>query len=444
VTALSQAQTQVRIRFSAPRLIALSAYWLAINYLWQGMGALILPRLIVGTVASGHRGTALAVIAAGGAILAILVQPAAGALSDRCRLPWGRRRPFMLAGTLGDIACLFGLSIAGSYGALLVPYFALQICSNTAEGAYQGLLPDQVPSHERGRAAGYYGIAVFTGTAIGFLLTGQLIAVGHIRLALLSVAVVLLLALAATLIFVPDSPAREPRPPRRTALLGVFSFRPQENPDFTWLLVSRLLALMGITGLTDFALLYIKATYYPGSGSAIANRASGATSILLAVVVLVAIVVTLPAARLSQRVGRKALVRAAAWLGAAGTLLLILAHSLLWVYLIGFLIGGAFGMLLSVDWAFVVDLVPPAAAGRYMGISNLATAGSGILATVIAGPLLDFGNGIHHNAGFPMIFGFFSIALILGGWLVWKVRLPGQGAEVQGSTSAATSSSARG
>ena len=50
-------------------------------------------------------------------------------------------------------------------------------------------------------------------------------------------------------------------------------------------------------------------------------------------------------------------------------------------------------MLLSVDWAFVVDLVPPAAAGRYMGISNLATAGSGILATVIAGPLLDFGNG---------------------------------------------------
>ena len=191
MTALSQTQSQVRIRFSAPRLIALSAYWLAINYLWQGMGALILPRLIVGTVASGHRGTALAVISAGGAILAILVQPAAGALSDRCRLPWGRRRPFMLAGTLGDIACLFGLSIAGSYAALLIPYFALQICSNTAEGAYQGLLPDQVPSHERGRAAGYYGIAVFTGTAIGFLLTGQLIAVGHIRLALLSVVVVL-------------------------------------------------------------------------------------------------------------------------------------------------------------------------------------------------------------------------------------------------------------
>ncbi|MGH7758284.1 MAG: MFS transporter, partial [Candidatus Dormibacteria bacterium] len=180
------------LRFSFPRLAALSVYWLAINYLWQGMGALILPRLILGTVGSAHRGTALAVLSALGAIVAILVQPAAGALSDRCRVRWGRRKPFMLAGTLGDLVCLFGLALAGSYGALIIPYCALQVCSNTAEGAYQGLLPDQVPESQRGRASGYYGIAVFLGTALGFLLTGILISLGHVQLALLTVAVVLL------------------------------------------------------------------------------------------------------------------------------------------------------------------------------------------------------------------------------------------------------------
>jgi MFS family permease len=418
------AHRQVSLRFSAPRLIGLSVYWLAINYLWQGMGALILPRLILSTVPEGHRGVALGVLSALGAVVAILVQPAAGALSDRCRIRWGRRKPFMVGGTLGDLVCLLGLALAGSYGALIIPYCALQICSNTAEGAYQGLLPDQVPSSERGRASGYYGLAVFIGTAIGFLLTGRLISIGHIRLALLCVGAVLVLALVATMIFVPDSPAQPPLPSRRDAFLGVFSFRPRENPDFTRLLVSRLLALMGITGLTDFALLFIKATFYPGGGSALDNRASGSTSVLLAVVVLLAIVVTLPAARISQRVGRKTVIRAACWLGAVGTFLLIFAHSLTYVYVVGVFIGGAFGMLLSVDWAFVVDLVPPESAGRYMGISNLATAGSGILATLIAGPLLDFGNGLHHNAGFPMIFGFFSLALVLGGWLVWGVRTP--------------------
>ena len=415
---------RITVRFSAGRLIALSAYWVAINYLWQGMGALILPRLIISTVPSAHRGVALAVISIAGAVVAI-VGVAGGAPPITVTVPfWGRRKPLMLAGTLGDLVCLLGLALAGSYAALIIPYCALQVCSNTAEGAYQGLLPDQVPDHERGRAAGYYGLAVFVGTAIGFLLTGQLIAIGHLALALGCAGLVLVLALAATLWFVPDSPARDPVPPIGTALMGIFSFRFRANPAFTWLLVSRLLALMGITGMTDFALLYIKATFFAGGGSALANRASGSTSVLLAVVVLCAIVVTLPAAKLSQRVGRIMIVRAAAWLGAVGTLLLIPATSLLWVYAVGILVGAAFGMLLSVDWALVTDLVPVAEAGRFMGISNLATAGSGILATAIGGPLLDFGNGLHHNAGFPMLFAFLAVALVAGGWLVGRVKVP--------------------
>ncbi|HUY98185.1 MAG TPA: MFS transporter [Verrucomicrobiae bacterium] len=413
------------LRLSAPRLLALSAYWVAINYLWQGMGALILPRLIVGLVPSAHRGVALGALSAGGALVAILVQPAAGALSDRLRVPWGRRKPFMVAGTLGDLACLLGLALAGSYGALIIPYCALQICSNTAEGAYQGLLPDQVPAPDRGRAAGYYGVAVFVGTAIGFLLTGQLIAVGHLPLALGAAGLVLVLALVATLRWVADGPATGPVPDRRQAWLGIFSFRPRENVDFSWLLASRLLALMGITGLTDFALLYVKDVFFPGAGHVIADRASGATSVLLAAVVLTALVVTLPAARVSQRLGRRWMVRAAAWLGAVGTALLIPASSLVMVYGVGVVVGAAFGALLSVDWAFVTDLVPPAEAGRYMGISNLATAGSGILAVTIAGPVLDAVNGVHRNLGFPVIFGFFATCLLLGGWLVGKVRAGG-------------------
>ncbi len=423
----------VGIRFSARRLMALSAYWVAINYLWQGMGALILPRLIVGTIPSAHRGVALAALSVAGAAVAILVQPVAGALSDRVRVSWGRRKPFMVVGTVGDVVCLLGLALAGSYGALLIPYCALQVCSNTAEGAYQGLLPDQVPEGERGRAAGYYGLAVFVGTGLGFLLTGQLIAVGHLSLALGTVAAVVLLALAVTLRFVPDTPAESQGPSRRQALLGIFSFNFRSHPAFTWLLVSRLLALMGITGLTDFALLYLKATFYSGGGAEIANRASGATSVLLAVVVVCAAVVTLPAGKLSQRWGRVRMVRWAAWLGAAGTLLLIAAPSLLFVYAVGVMVGSAFGMLLSVDWALVTDLVPAAESGRFMGISNLATAGAGILATAIGGPLLDLGNGAHAGAGFPLLFGFLAVSLFLGGWLVGRVRVPATGPGLRGA-----------
>lgn len=412
------------MRVSGRRLAVLSAYWVAINYLWQGMGALILPREIVGMVPASHRGVALAGLSIAGAVVAVLVQPVAGALSDRTRLSWGRRKPFILAGTLADLLCLLGLALAGSYGALLLPYCALQVSSNTAEGAYQGLLPDQVPPGDRGRAAGYYGIAVFLGTALGFLLTGQLIAVGHLGLALGAAAGTLVICLLLTLALVPDTPAGPERPSAREAVLGIFGFDFRHHPDFAWLLGSRLLALMGITGLTDFALLFIKASFYPGGGSALADRASGATSVLLAVVVVSATVVTLPAGHLSQRWGRVRMVRAAAFLGAAGTILLIPSPSILWVYVVGVAVGAAFGMLLSVDWALVTDLVPPAQAGRFMGISNLATAGAGILATAIGGPILDLGNAVRPRGGFVLLFLFLGTSLVAGGWLVGRVRVP--------------------
>ena len=418
-------QSRGRVRFSARRLLALSAYWLAINYLWQGMGALVLPRLIVGLVAPGERGTALAVLSASGALLAILVQPAAGAFSDGTRVRWGRRKPYMVGGTLAALGCLAGLAVAGSYAALVIPYCALQAASNTAEGAYQGLLPDQVPAADRGRAAGYYGITVLVGAAVGFLLTGQLIAAGHIPLALASMGVVLVVTLGITLRWVPDTPAAAPLRSRREALLGLFSFRPRAHPNFSWLLLSRLLALMGTTGLTSFAYLYLKDVFFPGGGAAIANRAAGATSLLLAVIVACAVVVALPAARLSQRVGRRAVVAGAAWTGALGTLLIIPAPSLVWVYGVGLLVGAANGALLSVDWALVADLVPPDQAGRFMGISNLATAGSGIIGVSIAGPLLDAVNRVAPNAGFTAIFGLFAACFLAGGALVWRVRVPG-------------------
>jgi len=43
-------------------------------------------------------------------VVAVVWQPVAGNLSDRTRTPWGRRRPFMLAGTAGDLVFLLGLA----------------------------------------------------------------------------------------------------------------------------------------------------------------------------------------------------------------------------------------------------------------------------------------------------------------------------------------------
>jgi len=55
--------------------------------------------------------------------------------------------------------------------------------------------------------------------------------------------------------------------------------------------------------------------------------------------------------------------------------------------------GVATGTFLAVDWALMTDIIPKAASGRYMGISNIAVASAGPLASVIGGTMLYFVGG---------------------------------------------------
>ena len=102
-----------------------------------------------------------------GSLMAVIWQPLAGALSDRTRTRFGRRHPFILGGTIGDVLFLVGLALSGSFGMVLIFYFLLQTASNTAQGPYQGLMPDVVPVEQRGIASGYFGIANVIGLSGG-------------------------------------------------------------------------------------------------------------------------------------------------------------------------------------------------------------------------------------------------------------------------------------
>ena len=51
-------------------------------------------------------------------------------------------------------------------------------------------------------------------------------------------------------------------------------------------------------------------------------------------------------------------------------------------------IGMSAGAFLAVDWALMTDIIPKATTGRYMGISNVATATAGPLGLTVAGVVL--------------------------------------------------------
>ena len=108
-----------------------------------------------------------------------------------------------------------------------------------------------------------------------------------------------------------------------------------------------------------------------------------------------------PAAKLSDRIGRKAVIYAACGLGATGMALLTVAPGLPIAEVGIILIGVGAGAFLSVDWALMTDIIPKASSGRYMGMSNVATASAGALALIIGGPVIDIVGGTAQSGSGP-------------------------------------------
>jgi Na+/melibiose symporter-like transporter len=138
----------LRQRRSAGEQLRLSCYWFAYNLQWVALLAIVLPSQVAQVVGAEHKEFAVGAIVGIGALFSLVLTPLAGALSDRSRSRLGRRRPFVLAGTL--VTCVF-LALMGGTGAgtalvlFVVLYLGVQLGSNWAAGPYAALIPDLVP-----------------------------------------------------------------------------------------------------------------------------------------------------------------------------------------------------------------------------------------------------------------------------------------------------------
>ena len=436
VAARSRQHVQSHLDF-----VVLSVYWIAIGYLWTSLGGLIMPDLVRHLVGNEHKGLALAAVEGLGSLMAVVWQPVAGAISDRTRTRYGRRHPFIVVGTLGDVLFLIGLALSGTYGMVVIFYFMLQAASNTAQGPYQGLMPDVVPETQRGSASGYYGISNVIGLLLGTVGAGLILDHFGRTAAILSICGLLVLTMIPTVVLIPDR--AESTHPQFTSFRQTLSTTfssPLRHPAFMWLMASRLLILMGMVGIQSFVFYYFGDVFFPKNN----HRTITAAYTLLGLVIISAFLIVWPAARVSDRIGRRPLILIGGLLGAAGVLMLVFSHYQIvpaplleplartlkvpalaaQATLVGVLIGVGYGLFFAVDWAFMQDLIPAGEAGLFMGFSNIATAGSGIIARLVAGPLLDPFN--HYKilglpGGYPVIFSIFFIWLLAGALLILKV-----------------------
>ena len=407
--------------------VTINVYWFGLAFMWNALHPIVLPALLLHFVPESLKNTYLGGLTFAGLILAMVVQPLSGALSDRTRSRWGRRRPWILAGTLIDLAFLAWMALAGSFWGILAAYLLLQVSSNTAHGPAQGLIPDLVPQERRGLASGVKNLFDMGGMVVTSLIAGRLMEDGNPALAFALIGGVLVASALVTVLATPEDrhrtlPEQVPAEPPSTAVgVGLRAYPSlgadlRRYPDYARLIASRFLILLGIYAVQGFVQYYIRDMLQ------VPNPAE-VTGNLMATIGLALTLLVFPAGLLSDRFGRQPLNLLSGILAALGIFLLAFARSIPSLTLFGGIIGIAMGIFLSVNWAMATDLIPQEQAGKFLGLSNLATAGSGAVSR-LAGPLIDGLNALRPGAylGYPALFFLASASTLLGALLILRIH----------------------
>jgi MFS family permease len=90
----------------------------------------------------------------------------------------------------------------------------------------------------------------------------------------------------------------------------------------------------------------------------------------------------------------------------------------------GAVLGAGIGLFLTANWALANELAPASEEGKFLGLTNLATAGSGALGR-LQGPLIDMLNNARPGAfwGYGELFLFGAVCVLLSAWLLRYVSV---------------------
>ena len=441
------------MKFNWTHYITFNIYFLGLSTIAQTLSPLVFPLLVQQFVGEEAKGSFFGSLRLWSLMVALLAQSFWGILSDRTTLRWGRRRPYILGGTLvnlffiGAIGVATGMSGTTGFTFLFVIALLMQISSNAAQAAQQALIPDLVPEEKRGRFSAFKTLfevplpLILVSFTIGRVIgSGNL--VGGILIAVAILVVTMILAM-----FVREEPLTQTPPPldwkpfvRLGLMTALFTLIILGLGEFTKFFgtilasindLATLMILFGGVGVLAMAIaigLGVYASVRISLGDAakanpsftwwVVNRlaflvgavnistfivfflqgrlgyvreqAAGPAANLLLVVGIMILIFALISGWLSDRIGHKRTVALAGVFFAIGVAIAIAVPDLIAINIGGLFIGVATGMFYTANWALGTKLVPSDQAARYLGISNLAGAGAGAVGAYIGGPIADY------------------------------------------------------
>ena len=396
-------------------MLVVNTYWVGLSFMWNGLHGIVLPAVIADIVPGNEKNTYLGLLTSIGLVIAVIIQPLSGALTDNWASHWGRRRPWITFGTLFDFVFLAVIGWAGGLTWIFIGYLGLQLSSNIAQGPVQGLMPDVIPQEQLAQASGLKIFIDMGSAAAAVIVTGILLGskAEYSGLVMTLIIGILLVSAAITIFGTPEQAStRAKRVNPWKEMRDSFRIDFRANTAYWWLIGQRFVFLLGVYGIQAFAQNYLRD---------VLNVADPPrdTGILLGIVTVSLIIFAAASGWLINRWGMTRMLIVASMVTAIGSVLLWFGRTQGTLLLFGSILGAGVGLFLTANWTLANKLAPPDEAGKYLGLTNLATAGAGVVARA-AGALWDIFNNAAPGSwdGYMILFfsaGFFaliSIALI--------------------------------
>jgi MFS family permease len=422
--------------------LLLSIFWFALNFQQSALLPVVVAAQVLLFVSDRDKVVLFGVLSACGTFAALLAQPLIGAISDHTHGHYGRRRPYIL---LGTILTLIGMAVMAKTTTLLIfalAFLLVQIASNGSTAAYQSLLPDRVPPEQRGAASGYMGLMSILGAfaslaAASYLFSNVVngpnqsaeIRDGASAFYLLAGVLMLVTALITVIGVVEEHAAESPRrsaarlePSGQHASWYRRSLRlwvdPLRQHNFRWVFLTRLSLMMGLWLFQTFVEYYLDDVLH-------LTNFIAATGIIAGLALVGAIASAFVAGWLSDHTGRVRVVTVASGLMALAASAFVIAPSAFLLWPMAVVFGLGYGAYFSVDWALAVDTLPSLQeAGKDMGVWSVASNLPTVVAPVIGSGIITLGTALLHDTalGYRLVFALAAATLIAAAIFIIKVR----------------------
>ena len=402
-------------------LLKLNSFSFGITGFILAMDTVILPVIILTAAPEEFKNTYLAVLGISGLLMAALVQPTIGRISDGTHSPLGRRVPFILWGSIFAAIGLIGVRLAPNFAVLFGVWIFIQANVNIAYGPGLALIRDCVPMNRIGMASSMKIMSDAAGGAVMIAVTGAL--VGKTGLALDWEWITLGILAFAMIVAVSVTSAQIARVEIATPLDSQrrdveSSFRSLLNPQLGLFLASRLVMITAIASFQTYGLFFLRDSV----GLDNAAEALGRMILVIAGALAIAVFIS---GWVSDRVGRKPVVMVGAIGAAMSALWMLTADNSTEVLIIASVIGASVGTLMSANWALANELADDAQAGLHMGIVNLATIGGAATAKLL-GPGIDVLNRISSDLGYQVLIAGSAGLFVTGALLLMPLKTTGR------------------